>query len=87
MTIKKESKFETSDGQLWDDQTRAKEHENELHAYGELSRLLQPSIVTNRVESVIRHILAEEDMVRAILVSYHKRQPKAVVHTELAKAA
>ena len=92
MTIKKLSKFQTSDGQEWDDRNMAKSHENELHTMSELYRLLEEglrsALKNGRPENILKHILAEEEMVRAILTGYHKRQPKAeIVDEAFAKAA
>lgn len=79
MTIKKLSKYQTSDGQMFDDKEAAQSHENELHAMGELSRLLAVSIRTGRADSILREMLMEAPMVQAILRGYIKRCPKAKV--------
>lgn len=76
MAIQQVTKFQTSDGKMWDDKSQAKSHENELHAAAELRRLLASSVSTGRVEAILGEILVEAPMVMAILKGFVKRQPK-----------
>jgi exopolysaccharide biosynthesis protein len=74
--IKRVSKFQTSDGKLFDVEAEAKSHESKATAFQELSALLVVSMQTNRVDAVVRHIIEDDIEVRSILSRYHKRQPR-----------
>lgn len=77
-SIQRVSKFQTDDGTLFDDETSAKQHQVRLDALAELTLVLKSSVGTGRVESVIRHLLEEEEAVRKILLRYSRRFPKTV---------
>jgi len=81
--IKRIAKYQTGDGKEFNTEVEARQHEIEQDAYKELNVLLRSSLGTGRPDSVLRHILAEQQAVRAILVKFQQRQPKP----QLAKAA
>ena len=76
MTVQKVSKYQTSDGKLWDDEGEARKHENYINALSDLNDLLKSSVSTGRLDAVLKHLLLEEELVRDVLVRYHKRLPK-----------
>ena len=78
MNIVRVSKYQTSDGKLFDDDVQARHHENTLEASKELEAILKPSINTGRLDAILKHLLYDEENVRAILLRYHKRLPKGV---------
>jgi len=83
MAIKQVIKYQTSDGNFFDEKELAVIHENELHTLAELGRILVASIRTGRVDSVLREILMESQMVQAILKGYTKRMPKIEIKAPL----
>jgi len=83
--IQRISKIKASDGKLFDsdDELAARQYDNEIVTLAELKELLRTSVATGRVESVLKHIVLEQQAIRAILLKNHQRQPKP----QLAKAA
>jgi hypothetical protein len=84
MGIKRVSRFQASDGKLFDHEYEARDYENRMVALNELVALLKESASTGRADAVLRHIVEESSAVRAILFRYTQRTPKAV---RLAKVA
>ena len=75
--IQKVSKFKTSDGQLFDNQTAARQHEAGLDAMTKLRETLNGTLQTGRPDAVLKHLLAEADAVCKVLQSYRKKTAKA----------
>jgi hypothetical protein len=71
--IKRVSKFQTSDGHLFDDEVAAKQHDLEVETYNALYNVLKNSVNTGRLEAVLKHLMVVEEPVREILVRYHRR--------------
>ena len=69
-------KWETEDKKLFDSETEARKHELETETFKELAQTLSHSCHTGRWESVLRHMIEEEETIRAILLRHHKRTPK-----------
>ena len=90
MTIKQVSKFQTSDGRLFNEKVDALSHENNLNATAELTRLLGEGLKSAiGPAAAVQHILLEATMVVAILKGYLKHLPKEAVEKQpvLARAA
>jgi hypothetical protein len=75
--ISRVTKFRTSDNQEFNTEAEAKKHELDAKTINELSKLLEGSIRTGRMEAVLKEILLEQSAVRNLLVGYNKKQPKA----------
>ena len=76
MKILRVSKFQTSDGRLFDDEIKAKEHENMSTAVTEMVTLLTNTLATGRPEAIAKHIVYEMEAIQAILTRYRKRMPR-----------
>lgn len=76
MTLKKVTKFETSDGKLFDDPNDAKTHEAGLELGKQLRAILAESIRTGRPDAVVGQLVMEATAVTQALISYRKRLPR-----------
>ena len=87
MTLKKVTKYETSDGRLFDDANDAKTHEAGLEAAKQLRAVLQESLRTGRVEAVIGQLVIEANSISQVLAGYRKRLPRLKTTEEPARKA
>lgn len=75
MKVTKVTKFQTSDKHLFEVEGDAKRHESSLIAVEDLKKLLNISIKTGRIESVLQQLVEEAIPVQALLWDYRKRLP------------
>lgn len=88
MTLKKVTKYETSDSKLFDDPNDAKTHEAGLEAAKQLRAVLHESMRTGRVDAVIGQLVLEANSICQVLTSYRKRLPRLkTVEEPVRKAA
>jgi hypothetical protein len=74
--ITKVSRYQTSDGKLFDDEVKAKEHENETKAITEILAVLNGTLSTGRPESIAKHIVMDAEAISSILARYRQRMPR-----------
>lgn len=70
------SLFQTDDGKTFETKEEARQHEIEVEAVNKLKTVLASSINTGRVEAVLKHLVVEYAVVRAILSNYGLRLPR-----------
>jgi hypothetical protein len=85
--MKKVTKFQTSDDQLFDDENDAKTHELRLEFSKKLRETLATSIRTNRVDAVIGELLEEHSAIGTLLTNYRKRLPRSKDSIKLVEKA
>ena len=76
--VKRVSRFETTDGKLFDDEVKAKVHELEIEIEEELASELTVSMATHRPEAIVAAIVSvnHAKKVRDIINKYLSRLPK-----------
>ncbi len=73
----KVSKFQTSDGKIFDTSEEAKQHESIQVAVTRLTDVLKASLATGRPESIVRQIIMEHIQIGSILKTHSKKAGKA----------
>lgn len=68
-------KYQTDDGEMFDDQGSAAQHELEMSAREQIKSIVLPAYNADRAESVIRSIINNAHAVRDALNAYIRRLP------------
>jgi len=74
--MKRVSKFESDDGQLFDTENEARINDLKVKLNEKVNFLLGPAIKTGRSEAVIVSLIANAPEVRDVLSEYIRKMPK-----------
>ena len=74
--MKRICRYQTSDGQEFENLEDARVHEILLETLGELVAEIQPAYNTDRAEAVVKSIISHAKEIRDILNKHLRRQPK-----------
>jgi len=74
--MKRICRYQTSDGEEFEDHEEAKAHEIVLETLGELVTEIQVAYNTDRAEAVVKSIISHAKEIRDILNKHLRRQPK-----------
>jgi hypothetical protein len=72
--VKRVTKFETTDGQMFDSEREARGHELKLEAKAAIEALAEPAIKTGRIDSFLTLVLNDPTAYRDILTSLIRKQ-------------